>query len=213
MMLAALAAMGTLLPMRLGPSLLDPAYLFAYSFLAAIFSGTYSIQAWAGADERAWLENRGDAGPSDTVVLQGKTLVASVYGVASWLLILGASLASLASAMRGLLLPPPAIMGCLFILTPALAAVSATSAALLAVRFESAPLARQMFRLGLFAVLVTGVLVSRAFPRLLAPLNSEDSFIVAAIGAAIFLAGLAALAGWLVLRCLSEQRISLSINP
>jgi hypothetical protein len=213
LMLAALAAMGTLLPMRLGPALLDPVYLLAYSLLAAIFAGTYSIQSWAGADEKAWLESRGDEGPADIDVLQGKTLVASVYGVASWLLILGASLASLASAMRGLLLPPVGVMGCLVVFTVAVSALASTSAAALAVRFETASMARQMFRLGLFFLLLMGVMLSRAFPSMVRPLESADSFVVVSSGATVAMGALAALMGRQVLRCLADRRISLSINP
>jgi hypothetical protein len=213
LMLAALAAMGTMLPMRLGPALLDPAYLWAFSILAAIFSGTYAIQSWAGADERAWLENRGDEAPPDADVLRGKTLVATVYGVASWLLILGATLAALASRMKTVMAPPPLVLAALFVSTVAISALGCTAAAALAVRFESARLARQMFRLGLLFPLVIGMMLAKAFPNLLRPLDSAESFIIAALGSALVFGGMANLAGWLVLRCLAERRISLSITP
>ena len=212
-MLAALGAMGTLLPMRLGPALLDPVYLLAFSILAAIFSGTYAIQSWAGADERAWLENRGDEGPTDIEVLQGKTLVATFYGVASWLLILGATLASLASKMQTVMLPPPSVLATLFAFTVAISALGCNAAAALALRFESAPLARQMFRLGLFFLLLMGVLLVKGFPSLLQALDSVESFVMAALGSAVVFGLLANVAGWLVLRCLADRRISLSINP
>lgn len=213
LMLGALAAMGTMLPMRLGPALLDPVYLLAFSILAAIFSGTYAIQSWAGADERAWLENRGDESPTDTEVLRGKTLVATIYGVASWLLILGATLGALASRMQTVMAPPPPVLGTLFVFTVAISALGSNAAAALAVRFESAPLARQMFRLGLFFLLVIGVLLGKGFPSLLRPLDSAESFVIAALGSSVVFGALANAAGWLVLRSLADRRVSLSINP
>lgn len=212
-MLAALAAMGTLLPMRLGPALLDPVYLLAFSILAAIFSGTYAIQSWAGADERAWLENRGDEAPPDTEVLRGKALVATVYGVASWLLILGATLGALASKVQMVMVPPPSVLATLFVFTVAVSALGSNAAAAIAVRFESAPLARRMFRLGLFFLLVIGVLLAKGFPSLLRPLDAVESFVIAALASAVVFGFLASVAGRLVLRCLADRRISLSITP
>ncbi len=213
LMLAALAALGTLLPMRLGPALLDPVYLLAYSILAAIFAGTYSIQSWAGADERAWLENRGDEAPSDAEVLRGKTLVASLYGLGAWAIIFGASLAALSSAMRTVYLPRTSILAALVVFTLTLSAMSSSAATLLAVRFESPALARQMFRLAMFFIVLTGVISTRVFPALLRPLSDPSLLVVCLTATPGLFAGLTGLFGWLTLRSLADKRISLSINP
>ncbi len=213
LMLAALAALGTLLPMRLGPALLDPVYLLAYPILAAIFAGTYSIQSWAGADERAWLENRGDEAPSDSEVLRGKTLAASLYGLIAWAIIFGASMAALSSAMRAVYLPRVSVLAALTVFTLALSAMSSSAAALLAVRFQSPALARQMFRLALFFIVLAGVIATRAFPALLAPLSDPSLLVVWLTATPALFAGLAGLFGYLTLRSLADKRISLSINP
>lgn len=212
LMLAALAALGTLLPMRLGPALLDPVYLLAYSILAAIFAGTYSIQSWAGADERAWLENRGDEAPSDSDVFRGKTLVASIYGLGAWLIIFGASLAALSSSMRTVYLPRLSVLAALVLFTLTLSAMSSSAAALLAVHFESPALARQMFRLALFFIVLAGVVATRAYPALLRPISNPSSLVLWLASAPALFAALAILFGKLTLRSLADKRISLSIN-
>lgn len=213
LMLAALAALGTLLPLRLGPALLDPVYLLAYSILAAIFAGTYSIQSWAGADERAWLANRDEDAPSDSEVLRGKTLVASLYGLCAWAIIFGASLAALSSTMRTVYLPPVPVLAALTVFTLALSAMSSSAAALLAVRFESPALVRQMFRLALFFIVLAGVISTRAYPSLLRPLSDPSLPLIWLTATPALFAGLAGLFGWLTLRSLAEKRLRLSINP
>ena len=212
LMIGAVAALGVLLPMRLGPALLDPAYLLAYSLLAAVFSGTYSIQSWAGSDERAWLENRGDDGPTDTEVLRGKNFVASLYGITAWAVILGASLAALANLYNRAFFPPLAIFAALTLFTLSLSAVAASGAAMLAVRFETPALARQMFRLALFFFVVAGIILTRAFPAIGSAISDPDAVFILLLAAPAVLIGLAGLFGWLTLRSLADRRVSLSIK-
>jgi len=213
LLIAALAAAGTLIPMRAGAAIFDPVYMTGYALIAAFFSGTYAIQAWAGPEESAWLDTLDGAGPSDIEVLQAKSLAATAYGFAAWMVIFAASLAALAPAAGGFRLPPWPVAAALAVFAAALSAASANSAALIAVRFGALAQARQAFRLALWFVLLAAIIGTGVYPGLFASLATERTFVLALICLAAALGCAAALTGWLVLRSLADRRISLSINP
>lgn len=213
LVVSALAALGTLVPMRVGVAILDPLYLAGYALIAAFFAGTYSIQAWAGPEETSWLDTLDGADPSDVEVLQAKTVAATLYGLASWTVIFGTSLAALASATGRLTLPSFFVLAAIALSVLALSAASACTAALIALRFGALAQARQAFRLALWFILLSVIIATRIHPGLLRPLAAERTLLLTLICLTVTLVCVSAGMGRLVLRSLADRRISLSINP
>lgn len=161
--LAALAALGTIVPMRAGRSFLDPAYLVAYSCFALIFASSWAAQSFAGASERAFIENRTALSAPDRAVAVGKTLAGALWGWMCWAVILGASLASLSSTLRAVALPPAMTLAGLAVFTLALSFAASVVGAFVALSVESPGTARQLLRMGLLFLLMVAFFGPRLF--------------------------------------------------
>jgi hypothetical protein len=176
LMLAAIAAAGTLIPIRAGAAFIEPVYLLAYTSFAAILTGHYSAQSWGGQDERAWIDNRGEEAPTDQEMVSGKLLVAALYGTVGWALIFGAALAALNAGRGQLLLPKPVILIGLVLIVWLLANLVAAAVGTLALAVESAKAALQLLRLALLFFILLVLVFSRVAPPALAKLMTTDGF-------------------------------------
>jgi hypothetical protein len=168
MMLAALALLGALPPLRFRTLFLDPAFLAAYASFAALFAGPFIAQSFAGSAERDWIAARGPRDASDRDVVWGKVLAAALYGWLAFLLILGAALFVLNVTRTGARLALPAA-GTLFACLGAafgLAFLTASAGALISLSVDSAPVAKQLLRLAFFFLVLVLVFLPRFVPVL-----------------------------------------------
>jgi hypothetical protein len=164
-MLVVVALLGMIPAFKLRYSLLDPIYLLAYTIFAAMFAGSWAAQSWAGERERAWIENRGDSGASDSAVASGKIAAGTLFGWLCWLLIFGAALGAVNAVAPGLALPSGITLLSLAVFALALAWLASAIGAWIGMSVFTARAAQQLLRLGLVFIL----LVALAGPRLLPP--------------------------------------------
>jgi hypothetical protein len=102
-MLAILAALTAILPLRFGAGLLDPLLLLVYSTLAPLLAGSFMAQSFAS--ERARSSIVSDDDPAQALAT-GKVLAATAWGFACWVVLMAVPLIALNWPRRHLLLPP-----------------------------------------------------------------------------------------------------------
>lgn len=102
-MLAILAALTVILPMRFGAGMLDPLLLLVYSALAPLLAGNFTAQSFASEKARSRIVNSDD--PAVALAL-GKVLAATAWGFFCWVVLMSVPLIALNYSRRHLLLPP-----------------------------------------------------------------------------------------------------------
>jgi len=151
MMVALLAAAGTLVPMKFGFLFLDPVILLAYVAVAVLFTSDFVA--------------RGVVGSTDPEAVRHTAILGTFYGWACWAAILGTAFVALAAMKGRPVLPPPFTLIALIIFTLAAAWLTACCTAVVSLNVLTVKTARDMMRLGFFFVL----LVLLVAPRLLPP--------------------------------------------
>jgi hypothetical protein len=149
-LVAAIAAIGVLVPRRFGFLFLDPAILLLYSAIAVVFASNFVVSGVVGQDDEAAIRR---------MVLGG-----AFYGWLCWLVILGAALAALSSSVGRLILPHALLTIGLIAFTLGAAWLSACFAALIAITVTSVQTARGMTRMALFFILLLCIVVPRFLP-------------------------------------------------
>jgi len=150
LLVAAIAAIGVLVPRRFGFLFLDPAILLLYSAIAVVFASNFVV--------------RGVVGENQEPVIRRTVLGGMLYGWLCWLVILGAALAALSVRAGRPVLPPVLLTIGLVALTGSLAWVAACFAALMAISMDSVRTAQGMTRMALFFVLLVCIVGPRVLP-------------------------------------------------
>jgi len=154
-LVAAIAAIGVLVPRRFGFLFLDPAILLLYSAIAAVFASNFVVTGVVG---------EGVAGESDEPVIRRVVLSGMLYGWLCWLIILGAALAALSSSAGRLVLPQTLLTVGLIVFTLSASWLSACFAARIAITMTSVQTARGMTRMALFFILLLCIVLPRFLP-------------------------------------------------
>ncbi|MGC4051866.1 MAG: hypothetical protein QM757_21190 [Paludibaculum sp.] len=149
-MLAGVAAAGTLVPWKFGFMFLDPAIILPYTAIAILFASNFV----AG----------GVVGREDITTIRGVTFGGTLYGWLCWVLILGTAFAALASFRDRVVLPPAGMMAALALFTVSVSWLSACLAALIAVQVFTAKAARDLMRMGFFFFVLVLLIGSRFLP-------------------------------------------------
>jgi hypothetical protein len=149
-LVAAIAAIGVLVPRRFGALFLDPAILLLYSAIAVVFASNFVV--------------RGVVGESDEPAIRRMVFGGTLYGWLCWLVILGAALAALSSSAGRLVLPDALLTIGLIAFSLSAAWLAACFAALIAITVTSEQTARGMTRMALFFILLLCIVVPRFLP-------------------------------------------------
>lgn len=149
-LVAAIAAIGVLVPRRFGFLFLDPAILLLYSAIAVVFASNFVV--------------RGVVDQSDGPAIRRIAIGGALYGWLCWLVILGAALAALSISASRPILPRAELSAALIVFTLSAAWLSACFAALVAITVTSEPTARGMTRMALFFILLLCIVVPRFLP-------------------------------------------------
>ncbi|QOY87449.1 hypothetical protein [Paludibaculum fermentans] len=150
LMLAGLAAAGTLIPWKFGFMFLDPAIILPYTAIAILFASNFVAGGVVGQD--------------DLATIRGITFGGALYGWLCWVLILGTAFAALASFRDRMVLPPSGMLAALALFTVCVAWLSACLAALVSVQVFTAKAARDLMRMGFFFVVLLMLIGSRFLP-------------------------------------------------
>jgi hypothetical protein len=149
-LVAAIAAIGFLVPRRFGFLFLDPAILLLYSAIAVVFASNFVVRGVVDEDSEPVIRR----------IVFGGTL----YGWLCWLVILGAALAALSSSKGRLVLPSAMLTIGLIVFTLSIAWLAACFAALIAATVDSAKTAGGMTRMALFFILLLFIVLPRFLP-------------------------------------------------
>lgn len=117
-MLAILAALTVILPLRFGKGLLDPLLLLVYSAVAPLLAGNFTAQSFAAEKARSRIVNSND--PAFDLAA-GKVLAATSWGLFCWLILMTVPLVALNYSRRHVLLPPATTLLALALLAASLA--------------------------------------------------------------------------------------------
>ncbi|HEY3441481.1 MAG TPA: hypothetical protein VGK29_12040 [Paludibaculum sp.] len=150
LLVAAIAAIGVLVPRRFGFLFLDPAILLLYSAIAVVFASNFVVRGVVGQDDEPLIRR---------VVLNG-----ALFGWVCWLVILGAALAALSARAGRLVMPSVFLTLGLIVLTGSVAWLAACFAALIAISMDSVRTAQGMTRMALFFVLLIFIVLPRLLP-------------------------------------------------
>ncbi|MGJ5816146.1 hypothetical protein [Paludibaculum fermentans] len=150
LMLAGLAAAGTLIPWKFGFMFLDPAIILPYTAIAILFASNFVAGGVVGQD--------------DMGTIRGVTFGGTLYGWLCWVLILGTAFAALAAFRDRVVLPPAGMLTALALFTACVAWLSACLAALVAVQVFTAKAARDLMRMGFFFIVLLTLIVPRFLP-------------------------------------------------
>jgi len=159
------AALGALAPWSLGFRFLSQAVVVTYASLSPLFVNTVIVESLAGARAREGLARRSQAGAGRPVLI-GKALVATLYGTASALLLLGVGLGVMnwRHWHGSPLLPPTATLASVCALSISLAFFWAGLGALVSLRAASARSAQRTLRLGFLLTMAGLLLAARVLP-------------------------------------------------
>ena len=149
-LVAAIAAVGVLVPRRFGFLFLDPAILLLYSAIAVVFASNFVV--------------RGVVGQEDEPAIRRMVLSGALFGWLCWLVILGAALAALCARAGRLVMPPVFLTAGLIALAGSVAWLAACFAALIAISMDSVRTAQGMTRMALFFILLVFIVVPRFLP-------------------------------------------------
>ncbi len=117
-MLAILAALTIILPMRFGAGLLDPLLLLVYALLAPLLAGNFTAQSFAAEKARSRIVNSDDPA---FAMAAGKVLAATAWGFFCWVVLMAVPFVALNYSRRHLLLPPATTLLALALFAVALA--------------------------------------------------------------------------------------------
>ena len=117
-MLAILAALTVILPLRFGAGLLDPLLLLVYSLFAPLLAGNFTAQSFAAEKARSRIVNSDD--PASAIAM-GKVLAATAWGFLCWVVLMAVPFAALNYSRHHMLLPPATTLLALALFSVALA--------------------------------------------------------------------------------------------
>ena len=159
-LVAAIAAIGVLVPRRFGFLFLDPVILLLYSAIAAVFASNFVVSGVAGEGVAGeGVAGESVAGESDEPLIRRVVLSGMLYGWLCWLVILGAALAALSSSAGRLVLPQSLLTVGLIAFTLSASWLSACFAARIAITMTSVQTARGMTRMAIFFILLLCIAV------------------------------------------------------
>jgi hypothetical protein len=210
---AAMAALGAILPYRFRYQFLDPVVLLPYVAVAVLMAAYYAAWVFADPGERQGLE-QGD-GSGDLRAILDRALWGAVYGLSGWVLIFGASLAVLGVILPGRTMPPVMVLAPLAVFAFAAAWFVACAGAAVGLRVYTVKAARDLLRLGFFFFLLLALAAPKVLPGAwtlaVNRLMTGDGFPAALLVAALVLGA----AGYLLARrgaaVLRERREGLHI--
>ncbi len=195
--LAILAALTVILPLRFGAGLLDPLLLLVYSLLAPLLAGNFTAQSFAAEKARSRIVNSDDPA---SAIATGKVLAATAWGFFCWMVLMAVPFIALNYPRRHVLLPPAATLLALALFAVALAWFASALGSIFASGVTSPSSAQSLVRgLILMPVLLFAAAVSvmpsgvrAAFAR---SINAENLPITLGVVAILFI-----VAGWLAVR-------------
>jgi hypothetical protein len=142
-LLSTLAALTAALPLRFGPSMLNPLLLIVYSAVAPLLAGNFTAQSFAATKARSRIVNSDDDARSTAM---GKVLAATAWGFAWWVILMTVPLVTLNVSRRTLLLPPLASLLALAVFAAALAWFTASLGSVFSSGVASASSAQTLIR-------------------------------------------------------------------
>lgn len=101
-LLALLAALTVILPLRFGAGMLNPLLLLVFTAVAPLLAGNFTARGFASEKARAHILNAGDPA---LAVATGKVLAAALWGLFTWAVLFSVPLIALNATRRRLLLP------------------------------------------------------------------------------------------------------------
>jgi hypothetical protein len=213
LMVAALAALGTVIPFRFRFMFQDPMVIVPYVAVAALMASYYAAWVFADPGEREQLE-RGD-GSGDYREILRRAFWGAAYGWAAWAVIFGASLVMLAGVLPARAIPPLGVLVPLALFAFAAAWFMSCAAAAVGLNVYTVKAARDLLRLGFFFFLLLALAAPRVLPgawtrevsRLLVGERFPTSLLVAALG----LGALGFLLAWRGAAVLRDRRQGLHI--
>ena len=150
LLVAAIAAIGVLVPRRFGFFFLDPAILLLYSAIAVVFASNFVVRGVVGQDDEPLIRR---------IVRSG-----ALFGWVCWLVILGTALAALSARAGRTVMPAVLLTVGLILLTGSVAWLAACFAALIAISMDSVRTAQGMTRMALFFILLVFIVLPRLLP-------------------------------------------------
>jgi hypothetical protein len=195
-MLAILAALTVVLPIRFGTSMLNPLLLLVLSAIAPLLAGNFLARSFATEKAQARILNSDDPA---IAVATGKVLAATAWGVLLWAVFLAVPLTALNVHRTHVLLPPASTLLSLALLAGALSWFATSVGSIFAAGAPSPSTAQTVVRgIILMPVLLVAAL-SGLFPAvflatLLRTLRSENlPLTLGVVSAVLILAGFPAL--------------------
>ena len=149
-LVAAIAAVGMVIPRRFGSLFLDPAILLPYSAIAVVFASNFVV--------------RGVVGEADEISIRRMVFGGTLYGWLCWLAILATALVALSANSGRPALPQTLLTIGLIAFTLSAAWLSACFAALIATTVSSVQTARGMTRMALLFILLLCVVAPPFLP-------------------------------------------------
>jgi hypothetical protein len=162
LMVAAMAAVGGIIPFRFRYLFLDPVVILPYVAVAVLMAAYYAAWVFADAGERESLE-RGD-GSGDLREVLRRALWGAAYGWSGWVLIFGSSLAVLGTILPGRTMPPLAVLAPLAVFAFAAAWFMACAGAAIGLGVYTVKAARDLLRLGFFFFLLLALAAPKVLP-------------------------------------------------
>ena len=150
LLVAAIAAIGVLVPRRFGFLFLDSAILLLYSAIAVVFASNFVV--------------RGVVGEDNEPLIRGIVRSGALFGWVCWLVILSTALAALSARAGRPVMPSVLLTLGLMVLTASVAWLAACFAALVAISMDSVRTAQGMTRMALFFILLIFIVLPRFLP-------------------------------------------------
>jgi hypothetical protein len=194
--LAILAALTVVLPVRFGTSMLNPLLLLVLSAIAPLLAGNFLARSFATEKANSQIINGGDPA---LAVATGKVLAATVWGELLWVVFLGVPLTALNLNRAHIVLPPASVLLALAVLAGSLSWFAASVGSIFAVGTPN-PSTAQTFVRGLVLLpLLLFAGLAGLFPAIfLVPLlraveSGSLPLVLAGVSAGLILAGFPAL--------------------